>query len=220
MENQFQHSAQRKKGKFIAFEGIDGSGKSTQVQLLTKRLKENHIDCYATMEPTHAPIGTYLREILMGRRKADPRVTAFLFAADRLDHLLNEENGIAAKVSGGTTVITDRYYFSSYAYHSGDMPMDQVIRINEQSQEILRPTVTVFIDIDADTAMERILRNRDHQELFEKKSKLAEVRLNYFEAFDKLKDTEEIIVVNGNGTPEEIAEDIWDACKHHFALRL
>lgn len=215
MENQGQDGT-KNKGKFIAFEGIDGSGKSTQVQLLAERLKENHIDCYATMEPTHAPIGAFLREILMGKRKADPRVTAALFAADRLDHLLNEEDGIAAKVAAGATVITDRYYFSSYAYHSGDMPMEWVIGLNEQSREVLRPTVTVFIDINADTAMERILKNRDHQELFEKKTKLAEVRMNYFEAFDKLKDTEEIIIVDGNGSPKEIAEEIWEAVKIYW----
>ena len=60
----------------------------------------------------------------------DNKAIAALFAADRLDHLLNEVDGIASKIEEGTTVLTDRYYFSSYAYHSVDVPMEWVIRAN------------------------------------------------------------------------------------------
>ena len=202
------------KGRFIAFEGIDGSGKSTQVRMLSERLKESGISCYTTMEPTDSPIGSLIHQIMTGRIKTDNKVIAALFVADRLDHLLNDVNGIAAKVTEGTTVISDRYYFSSYAYHGVDMPMDWVILANEQSKNILQPTVTVFIDIDADTAMERITRNREQQELFEKKSRLMKVREKYLEAFDKLKDTEVVIIVDGNRPPEMIAEDIWEKVSH------
>lgn len=202
------------KGRFIAFEGIDGSGKSTQVRMLSERLKESGISCYTTMEPTDSPIGSLIHQIMTGRIKTDNKVIAALFVADRLDHLLNDVNGIAAKVTEGMTVISDRYYFSSYAYHGVDMPMDWVILANEQSKNILQPTVTVFIDIDADTAMERITRNREQQELFEKKSRLMKVREKYLEAFDKLKDTEVVIIVDGNRPPEMIAEDIWEKVSH------
>ena len=132
-----------------------------------------------------------------------------MFAADRLDHLLNEVNGIASKIAEGTTVITDRYYFSSYAYHSVDMPMEWVIQANEQSKNILQPTVTVFIDVDPDIALERIARNREHQELFEKKSRLIQVREKYKEAFEKLRDSEKVVVLDGNQDPETVAENIW-----------
>lgn len=206
------------KGSFIAFEGIDGSGKSTQVKMLSERLKESGISCYTTMEPTDSPIGSLIHQIMTGRIKTDNKVIAALFAADRLDHLLNDVNGIASKVMEGMNVISDRYYFSSYAYHSVDMPMDRVIMANEQSKEILQPTVTVFIDIDADTAMERIVRNREQQELFEKKSRLMKVREKYFEAFDKLKDTENVIIVDGNRPPEVIAEDIWERIRDNFKV--
>ncbi len=196
-------------GNFIALEGIDGSGKSTQIKYLREKLNQNGILCYTTMEPTDSPIGSMIHQIMTGRMKADPRVIAALFVADRLDHLLNDIDGIASKIEEGVTVLTDRYYFSSYAYHSVDMPMDWVIQANGQCRQILQPTVTVFIDIDPDTAIERIAKNRFHQELFEKKSRLVKVREMYLEAFRRLRDTEEIVIVDGQKKPEEIAQEIW-----------
>ena len=196
-------------GNFIALEGIDGSGKSTQIKYLREKLNQNGILCYTTMEPTDSPIGSMIHQIMTGRMKADPRVIAALFVADRLDHLLNDIDGIASKIEEGVTVLTDRYYFSSYAYHSVDMPMDWVIQANGQCRQILQPTVTVFIDIDPDTPIERIAKNRFHQELFEKKSRLVKVREMYLEAFRRLRDTEEIVIVDGQKKPEEIAQEIW-----------
>lgn len=214
--NNGQIQAPIKKGKFIAFEGIDGSGKSTQIQLLNDKLKSEGIFCYTTMEPTDSPIGSLIRQVLTGRIKIDNKALAALFAADRLDHLLNDDNGIWAKISDGTTVITDRYYFSSYAYHSIDVPMDWVITTNEPSKNILQPTVTIFIDVDPDTAIDRIKQNRAHQELFEKKSRLIQVREKYLEAFEKLSDVEKVIIVDGNRPQEVIAADIWEKIKGYF----
>lgn len=207
---------QSDKGKFIAFEGIDGSGKSTQIQYLMEKLKENNIYYYTTMEPTDSPIGSLIHQIMMGRIKTDNKVIAALFVADRLDHLLNDINGLKAKIDEGTTVISDRYYFSSYAYHSVDMPMKWVIQANDQCKRILQPTVTVFIDVDPDVAIERIAKNRFHQELFEKKSRLVKVREKYFEAFKRERDNENIIVVDGNKQPAEIADEIWKKVQIYF----
>ncbi len=198
------------KGKFIAFEGIDGSGKSTQIRILAERLKMQGDTCYTTMEPTDSPIGYLIHQIMTGRIKTDNKVIAALFVADRLDHLLNDVDGIVSKVNEGITVLTDRYYFSSYAYQSVDMPMDWIIQANEQSSQILRPTVNIFIDTDPDIAMERIARNRFHRELFEKKSRLIEVREKYLEAFEKRKDVERVMIIDGNRSEREIAEDIWE----------
>lgn len=204
---------ERVRGKFFAFEGIDGSGKSTQAALLAGRLRESGVRCYGTMEPTGGPVGTLIRQFLSGRMKADNRVIASLFAADRLDHLLNEVNGIKAKIEDGIAVVTDRYYFSSYAYHSVDVPMDWVITLNEQSSQILRPDLTVFIDVASDVALERIAKNRFHQELFETKSRLVKVRENYMRAFERLGDVEKVAVVDGNQGQEAVAEEIWRIVK-------
>ena len=204
---------ERVRGKFFAFEGIDGSGKSTQAALLAGRLQESGVRCYGTMEPTGGPVGTLIRQFLSGRMKADNRVIASLFAADRLDHLLNEVNGIKAKIEDGIAVVTDRYYFSSYAYHSVDVPMDWVITLNEQSSQILRPDLTVFIDVAPDVALEGIAKNRFHQELFETKSRLVKVRENYMRAFERLGDVEKVAVVDGNQGQEAVAEEIWRIVK-------
>ena len=208
----------KQKGNFIAFEGIDGSGKSTQIGLLAERLKKEGVCCYTTMEPTNAPVGSLVRQVMTGRIRMDNKAIAALFAADRLDHLLNEVDGIASKIEEGTTVLTDRYYFSSYAYDSVDVPMEWVIRANEQSALILRPTVNLFIDVDPDTALERIARNRFHQELFEKKSRLVEVRENYKKAFDLLAGEEKYTVIDGNQSREAIADNIWEAVRGYFGL--
>src|SRR4051812_8814260 len=103
------------KNLFIALEGIDGSGKSSQVRLLAKKLQAAGHKVHATFEPTDGHIGKLLRSILKGTIKADNRTIAGLFLADRLDHLLHEETGLVKMLEQGYTVITDRYYFSSYA---------------------------------------------------------------------------------------------------------
>ncbi len=203
-------------GRLIAFEGIDGSGKTTQIQLLAKRLKDRQVPFYTTMEPTEAPIGSMIRQILTGRLCADPRVVAALFAADRLDHLLNDINGITHKIADGTIVLIDRYLFSSYAYQSTDIPMDWVIQANALSSQILSPTVTIFIDIEVDRAMERITRNRFQTELFEKKERLLQVRKKYQEAFEKVKDAGPVVLVDGNQPQEIVAEKIWQIVNEYM----
>jgi len=204
------------KGKFIVFEGIDGSGKSTQIRLLSERLKKEGFPCYTTMEPTDGPIGSLIHQIMIGRMKTDNKVIASLFAADRLDHLLNETDGLVAKIEAGTIVISDRYYLSSYAYHSVDMPMEQVIAMNAPSKDMLRPELHIFVDIDPDTAVARIAANRQHTELFEKKSRLAKTRECYMKVIKKLQDEENIVIIDGTQSIEEIAEEVWLNVKKYF----
>lgn len=204
------------KGTFIAFEGIDGSGKSTQIRLLSDRLRELGISFYATMEPTDSPIGSLIHQIMTGRMKAHPKVIAALFVADRLDHLLNEVDGVAHKIEEGTAVIMDRYYFSSYAYQSVDVPMEWLIQANAQSSAILRPDVNIFLDVDPDLAMGRIAKNRFHKELFEEKSRLVQVRQKYLEAFERRQASERVAVVDGNRDAKEVALDVWEAVQGYF----
>ena len=171
-------------GKFIAFEGIDGSGKSTQIRRLLERLSLLGIKYYETREPTDSPIGSLIHQMMTGRIIADNRVIASLFIADRADHLLNKTDGILDIINNGVSVITDRYYFSSYAYNGIDIDMDWVIRGNSICSDILRPTLTVFLDIPVNAAIERIKRERFYTELFETQERLLAVRAKYFEAFE------------------------------------
>lgn len=204
------------KGVFIVFEGIDGSGKSTQIRLLSERLRKEAVPFYTTMEPTDSPIGSLIHQIMTGRVKTDTKVIAALFAADRLDHLLNDVNGILYKIEDGTAVIMDRYYFSSYAYQSVDLSMDWVIQTNEPSRDILKPTVHLFLDIDPDLALERIAKNRFQKELFEDRERLIRVRQQYMEAFEKQHSTEHVVIIDGNRNEDAVAAEVWDAVKGYF----
>lgn len=199
----------KRKNLFIALEGIDGSGKSTQTKLLTEKLTREGHKVYSTFEPTDNQIGKLIRNILRGNTKADHRIIAGLFVADRLDHLLNEEYGIVKKLEEGFTVITDRYLFSSYAYQGTHMNMDWVMQANAMSAEILRPDVNIFIDVSPEVSMQRVHANRDNIELFETLENLQQVRAKYMEAFEKQKHVEHIVSVNGDRSIEEIASDIW-----------
>jgi len=199
-----------KKNLFIAFEGIDGSGKSTQVKLLTESLKKAGHKVYSTFEPTDSPIGSVIRNIFNHRIEADHRVIAGLFVADRLDHLLNKTTGILKKLEDGFTVITDRYYFSSYAYHGTHMSLDRVIEANSLSADLLRPDLNIYIDISPDISMERLTNGRSSLELYETKENLRNVRDKYLEAFELLKFKENIFMTDGNRSPDLIAADIWN----------
>ncbi len=198
------------KNLFIAFEGIDGSGKSTQVKMLSEKLIEAGHKVYTTFEPTDSPIGVMIRNIFSHKMEADHRVIAGLFVADRLDHLLNKSNGILKKLEEGYTVITDRYYFSSYAYHGTHMDMDWVIEANSLSADLLRPDLNIFIDVAPEISMQRINKGRSSVELYETLDNLIQVKQKYFEAMEKLKTKEYIYITDGNRSPELIAHSIWN----------
>ena len=199
------------KGQFFALEGIDGSGKTTQLKLLARRLEEAGVPCLTTCEPTSGPIGKLLRQVLTGQVACDSRVVAPLFAADRLDHLLNGGGGLGRAVESGLTVLTDRYYFSSYAYQSVDFPLEWVVEVNRPSAQLLRPTATIFIDVSPELALERIAQNRERAELFETRDRLTRTREQYFKAFQLEKDRERVIIIPGDRAAEAVAGEIWAA---------
>lgn len=205
-----------KKNLFIAIEGIDGSGKSTQAKNIAKHLEAEGHKVYLTFEPTDMRIGKMIRSILGGKEQADEKVIAALFAADRLDHLLHETNGILKKLADGYTVITDRYYFSSYAYHGAHVDMDWVIDSNRMAAETLKPDVNIFVDVSPEVAMTRINANRESVEIYETLDNLKAVQSQYFTAFQKLKNKEHIVFVNGDETPEKVTELLWSVIQKEF----
>jgi dTMP kinase len=200
-----------KKNLFIAFEGIDGSGKSTQVKLLAERLKEDGHKVYCTFEPTDSPIGSIIRNIFKHRLEADEKTIAGLFVADRLDHLLNKTNGVLKKLQEGYTVITDRYYFSSYAYHSIHMPLEWIIEANSLSADLLRPDINIYIDMDPEVSINRLNNGRSSIELYETVENLKKVRDKYMEAIEFLKFKENVFMLEGNRTSDILAAEIWNA---------
>ena len=203
-------------GRFVVFEGLDGSGKTTQMARLQKRLKRMGINAVATCEPTDGPVGALIRQMLAGRIITDPRTLAALFAADRTDHLVAPDTGVKALMEKGRTVLCDRYYFSSYAYHAMDMDLEWVMTLNAVNAQILKPDLTLFIDVAPQTCIERIRAGRTHLDLFEKIDILTRVRDNYFAAFERLKDQETVKVVDGNASEDEVEQAIWHQISHMF----
>ncbi|MFN2436614.1 MAG: dTMP kinase [Desulfotignum sp.] len=196
-------------GRFVVFEGLDGSGKTTQMARIKERLTGMGISAETTCEPTDGPVGTLIRQILEGRIAMDPRTLAALFAADRTDHLVTQATGVQALVNKGRIVLCDRYYFSSYAYHARDMDLSWVVSMNAVNAKILKPDLTLFIDVAPQTCLERIRAGRKHLDLFEKIDILTQVRDNYFAAFERLKVQETVAVVDGNAPEQEVEQSIW-----------
>ncbi|MBQ3183026.1 MAG: dTMP kinase [Clostridia bacterium] len=197
--------------KFIVFEGIDGSGKTTQIKLLHKALAERNIPVHITKEPTDDPMGKQLRKYLGGEEKTDLRAIAALFAADRLHHITTE-NGILDNLARGNVVLCDRYYLSSYAYQSVDCDLDWIMALNREAANIARPDLHIFLDVPAEQSMSRV-SSRGETEIFEKLDRQQQIRKNFFDLFDKLKNKENILIVDGTREPEIIAEEIFNKVK-------
>lgn len=198
------------RGKFIVFEGIDGSGKSTQIELLKKRLEDAGVPVYLTREPTDGPYGSMLHTIMTGRLEACPETIAAMYVADRMDHIKNSYNGMLKKLEEGYTVISDRYYLSSYAYQGAHMPMEYVIMANSVCAEALRPDLHLFLDLEPEVSFARISKNRTDFEIYEKLDNLKNTRDKYYEAFDRVKESENIAVISADQTVEELSEAIWE----------
>ena len=145
----------------------------------------------------------------MGEWQADIRTVAALFVADRIDHIVHPEYGMQKYLSVGEWVISDRYYFSSYAYQGAHCDLDWVIDINKICAELLAPTCTFYIDIEPELALERIKKRKGNREIYESLENLKLVRKTYQLAIDKLKKTEHVKIINGNQSEQAIAAEIW-----------
>ncbi|KUM34657.1 dTMP kinase [Arthrobacter sp. EpRS71] len=136
-------------GLFIAFEGGDGAGKSTQASRLSDALESRGLTVLRTREPGGTPIGEKLRSLVLdhGHGTIDPRTEALMFAAARAAHA---SQVIRPALAEGTVVITDRYIDSSVAYQGAGRGLgaEGVLSLNEWATEGLHPDLTVLLDVD------------------------------------------------------------------------
>lgn len=196
-------------GKFIVFEGIDGSGKTTQLQLLAEKFKTQQISVVTTKEPTDGPIGSLARNVLNRRLVLDEKTLATLYLADRLDHIQNPVNGMLHDLQKGKTILCDRYYLSSYAYHSSHVPLQWVINANSECAKLMRPDIIFFLDVQPDVSLKRLQQSRDFLDLFETQERLEQVRANYFTAIERVKAAENIVVLDATQSQVQLANQIW-----------
>jgi dTMP kinase len=197
-----------KKGRFIVFEGIDGSGKTTQVQLLANFLRSKGIETVITAEPTDLPTGRELRAALSGKEKKSECEMAALFVLDRIAHNNDKKNGIRALIEKGAYVICDRYYYSTLAYQGMSTDYAWVKEMNLSCPDIIKPDLCIYLDLLPEQSLERIIRGRESTEIYETEEILARARNTFMTVINDLKDTDKIAVIDAYRTIEEISEDI------------
>jgi dTMP kinase len=152
-------------GFFIAFEGGEGAGKSTQVRLLAKAVSAAGHEVVTTLEPGDTKVGRQLRKILLGHQTGtiDPRTEALLYAADRAEHVASV---VGPALDRGAVCITDRYIDSSIAYQGAGRVLepDDIERISMWATGDLLPDLTIVLDIDPEVGLTRFSSPADRLE--------------------------------------------------------
>ena len=193
--------------KFVVFEGIDGAGTSTQIKMLKERSQGKKIAF--TAEPTKNSTGKFLRQILSGSEKVSPQTAAYLFAADRAEHLWGE-GGIVDQTKNGLTVVSDRYLFSNLAY--------QGVTCGEDLPKLLNspfplPQLLLFFDISAQKSLERVEKRGEAKEIYESQKFLEDTAIRYrniITAYKKNADSEmRIVEIDATLPKEKISDLIW-----------
>ena len=202
------------RGRFIVFEGIDGAGKTTQIELLEQALRAEGRPVFRTAEPTESVSGGLLRDALGGVSKRTACEMAALFVLDRIFHNVNPVSGIEKMLADGVDVICDRYYYSSLAYQGSEIEGDWVRRMNLDCPEIRHPDLCIFLDLTPEQSMERINRGRVTHEIYENEDQLRRVRERFFGVFDSLREIDRICVVDAARPIPEIHEEIVSLVKN------
>jgi dTMP kinase len=189
---------------FITFEGVDGSGKSTQVRLLAEQLRSEGRDVLATREPGGSAFGEKVRELILGDDELAPWAEAALFTAARAQLV---DQVIRPALARGQDVICDRYLDSSLAYQglARGLGVERVLEINLAATGHLLPDRTFFIAVPLDRA---VLRRGNAPDRIEREGAdfVARVESAYRELAGIF--AQRIVTVDGNRRPEEVAKEI------------
>lgn len=199
------------KGKFIVFEGGEGSGKSTVLEMVYNYLIENGIDCIKTREPGGIKISEDIREVILDTKNTsmDPKTEALLYAAARRQHLVEK---VIPELDKGRIVLCDRFIFSSLAYqgYARNIGVDEVYQINKFAVGDYMPDLNIFFDVSPEVGLERINSN-DNREVnrldLEKINFHHKVREGYNTLIEKNKDKFEVI------DAEKSLNEVFDSVK-------
>lgn len=197
----------QERGKFIVVEGLDGAGKGTQIKLLQDNLKFDGEFMYYTNIST-SPLGRAIREITKDHTYDNFMHDNVGVACMYLAELYLVSKNIEEALSKGISVICDRYYYSTMAYVGHTM--DDGIVIETIVKDMVKPDLVVYLDIDVESAMNRLLSRNHVMEFFEKKEKLVEIKSNYDSMFNIGNPFDGVQHVNFNATlePYEIHKGI------------
>jgi dTMP kinase len=200
------------KGKFIVFEGLDGSGQTTQAKLLAEYLLKLGKRVVLTKEPTlDSEAGKEIGEILDGKEKISSQKLQELFVEDRREHV---EELIIPALHEGKIVISDRYFFSTFAYGSLDLDLEWLIEINKNFPF---PDTVFFLEVQPEVCLERIEQRGQGFKYFEKLEKLKKVWETYKILPQRFQN---IYPINGEQSIEKTRQDIVERLKKIKILNL
>lgn len=191
---------------FITFEGIDGVGKSTQLDMLERHLVDLGKKVLRTLEPGGTELGQEIRHLLLHRKgDVSARSEALLYAADRAHHVATK---IRPALEAGMVVLSDRYFDSSVAYQGAarELNVDEVRNISLWAIDNLLPDLTVLLDLPADEAMKR-RSNKGTQP-----DRLESEQVEFFERarneYLKMASEARFLVVDAGDSPEQIHQQV------------
>ncbi len=191
---------------FITFEGIDGVGKSTQLDMLERYLVDLGKKVLRTLEPGGTELGQEIRHLLLHRKgDVSARSEALLYAADRAHHVATK---IKPALEAGMVVLSDRYFDSSVAYQGAarELNVDEVRNISLWAIDNLLPDLTVLLDLPADEAMKR--RGNKGTE----PDRLEREQVEFFERarneYLKMAKEDRFLVVDASDSPEQIHQQV------------
>ena len=194
---------------FVVFEGIDGSGTSTQSELLKEYFVAQGEKAVISPEPSSGIIGNLIRQALKKRilftENTDlfDEQMAYLFASDRHDHLYNDTDGVFKLIKDGFHVISTRYYFSSLAYNS--YTQKQFDFVSKLNHKFPNPDLVIYLDLPVEISLARI-QERSLKEVYETKHKLTKVRENYQTIFSQYSD--QLLILDATASKETIHKKI------------
>jgi dTMP kinase len=188
---------------FIALEGLDGAGTTTQAARLISWLQGRGRSVLLTREPSDGPVGRLIREMLRGQHgDVDDTAMSLLFAADRRDHLARE---IDPAVQRGQDVISDRYVMSSMAYQGRGTEEAWARHINSRARSA---DLTVFLEVSVDVCLGRMQARGQERELYERRETLLEVRSAYRREIQASSCAPELVVIDGELPVESVTSAI------------
>lgn len=200
------------KGKFITFEGCEGSGKSTQLKMLSDYLESHCIPYILTREPGGSPISEQIRKIILDGKNMEmcDECEALLYAASRMQHL---QDTVLPALAAGKLVICDRYIDSSLAYQGAarGLGLEYVAAINEKALKTCPPDLTLFLDIPPDEAFKR-KHGADKDDRMEKQG--LEFHMRVYRGYKQLLGIyPRICAIECNGTMFDTAKNIVNLLK-------
>lgn len=203
------------KGLYIAIEGIDGSGKTTQAHLLVENLKKRGKKVVYTKEPTDGEIGRFVREILAGKKKFRPVAFQYMFCADRVEH----QERIMGYLKDGYVVVSDRCFWSAVPYGAYDRGIElgkgesngevllAAFGILSAYHQFIAPDIAFYLDVSAQLAVERLSAARHIPDIYDKRKILERIQASYKWLVKQF--PEEFVIIDGAKSPEEVSNKIF-----------